>query len=140
MKNIAYLCLLALFFSSATLHAQTLAAKVAAAKILMAQAGYTVLDTRYCSLQKGKECYLSRNFYGGTDYVVVAVAEDGVKDLDLFAYNASGNKYSEDVSLGEVPALSIGLLFTSNLTIYIKNVDSYNSTYLYSTAILIGYK
>lgn len=138
MKSLLSIAFIVLFGLQAT--AQPVADKIAAVQLVMAAYGYSYADTRYCSLLEGGQCYFDRSFLGGSDYLVMAVSEDGVYDLDLFAYDSSGRRYSEDTTMGEYPTLSFHKYMTGSLSIYAKNVDSYNRAYNYRVAIVVGYK
>ena len=140
MKNIRSLLPALALALSLPSQAQDLTAKIAAVKLVMVAYGYTYVDLRTCSLQEGGQCYFDRSFLGGSDYIIMAVGQDGLSDLDLFAYDANGLKYSEDITTGEYPAVSFRKGLTGTLSIYAKNVDSYSRTYSYSVAILVGYK
>jgi hypothetical protein len=136
IRHLSFALLLGLFQAPA--FAQDLSEKIAAVKLGMAAYGFTYSDIRYCEISKGNQCYFNRNFYGGVTYVIMAVGADGLYDLDLFVYNSNGTRYSEDVTKGEYPAISFYQPYTGNLSIYAKNVHSYNSIYKYPIAILIG--
>lgn len=140
MNNIRFLFLALTLAIGHSSQSQGILDKIAAVKLVMAAYGYTYADLRTCSLQENGQCYFDRSFYGGSDYIIMAVGEEGLYDLDLFAYDSNGLKYSEDITTGEYPAISFHKYTTGTLSIYAKNVDSYSRTYDYSVAILVGYK
>ena len=85
-------------------------------------------------------CYFDRLFYSSNQYIVVAVVEDGVYDLDMYAYDSAGYMYQQDETFGDVAAIVFDKYINDRLTVYVKNVNCYNRAYSYDINIIVAYK
>ena len=104
--------------------------------------GYEIGDVYETSLEEGEQDYVSRLFHEGNEYVVVAVSENGVRDLDISLVDLYGDVVAKDVDAddGGAAILKTYTYSDKRLRINVKNYDSANGYSSYDTVIIVAYK
>ena len=120
----------------------SLAEKALSAKLALTAKGYTVIKTFNTSIQEGKTKYFTSRAFAGNEYIVVAVSERGVNDLDTEMYDSYGDLIAHDITEGEggLTACEHHLRYNTTLKVEIENYDSYSSQANYDTVILFAYR
>lgn len=67
--------------------------------------GYDVANVYFDRLTLGSSYQMTRNLYGGNDYKIVGLGENGIADLDLKVTDSFGNS-TTDISQDAVPMIS----------------------------------
>jgi hypothetical protein len=74
---------------------------------LLYESGYSIANI-YVDRMKATNSYtVSRELHAGNEYFIVGVGGDGITDLDLKLYNASGRLVEQDTSADNIPILMI---------------------------------
>jgi hypothetical protein len=68
-------------------------------------------------------------FEGGTRYRIVGIADEDVRDCDLFLYDNSGNEITKDARTDNMPILHYQPTVGGNRTIRLKNYKSSNVSF-----------
>ncbi len=139
MKNLLICLGLICFATNANSQSDNL---IAAAKRIMANNGYYLMDTGSCVLTEGGQCYFSESMYHGTNYSVIAVGEKGIYDLDLTATTSAGVEFAADRRSNDsgTAVVEFQKFYNDNVFFYVKNADAYNPNYMYSVTLLVGYR
>ena len=107
----------------------------------MRQKGFSLASNDYFTLNYRQEKYLTRKFYSSSTYCIVALpTETGVKDLDIYVYEADGTLYKKDADASKVSVVNLDLLVSREMSVYVKNYDCERTGYGYDCRLLIFYK
>ena len=131
-------------FQNASLNSMTtdFQAQILMAAMAIEVDGFTIADTYTTSISKGTSDSVTRKLYSGKEYKIVAIGEDGMRDLDLKITDLNGRTLGKDEREND-GGLAIVDKFMWNTTyskIRVKNYNSYNSLAAYDTVIIVAYK
>ena len=131
-----------LFTGFQNVNAQGLESKVYATKYLLEAAGYTIVDADWDYLSQGESYVGERRLYGNNEYIVAAVTEDGVKDVDLYLYNSRGTRLTKDTHINDDGVAMVSYSPYYSQAHYIKASNYYSrSRYKeYGMVIIVAYK
>jgi len=112
-----------------------------AIKDIMADDGYSWSTTRSAYLSEGESAQYSRTFYGGTVYQVVAFSENSsVEDTDVYLYGDEGELLRKSTTSDDFDTFTFKPNYTQEMTLLIKNYNSYSSTREYKCKLMVFYK
>ena len=104
--------------------------------------GFTIADTYTTQISEGTSDSVTRKLYSGKAYKIVAIGEDGMRDLDLKVTDLNGRTLVKDEREGDegIAVVDKFMWDTVYTKIRVKNYDSYNSLADYNTVIIVAYK
>ena len=150
LKMILTTLVFALFFQNVNAQFQTasytsntsLEENALYATVALELGGYEIADVYETSLEEGEEGTVSRMFLSGNEYVVLAVSEDGVRDLDISLVDTYGNVVTKDIDENDGGSAIVQTFSNSSkrLKINVKNYDSANGYSSYDMIIMVAYK
>lgn len=116
--------------------------KVTYSVLALKAEGYKIGDTYSASIKEGQTRTYYRDCYRGNEYVVIAVSEGGVYDLDINLSNSFGKQIAKDEEVDDkgVAMTRKYLTYNTRMKIQVENYESYNSRAYYDTVIIVAYK
>lgn len=111
-------------------------------KALYESQGYTLSDDDFFTISEvNNNLYKYRNFYSGTEYIIVVYPEEsGINDLDLYLYDSDGSLLSKDSDSQPVAIVEYEPYTSRQMKVVVKLYDAYSSTYNYDVRLLIFYR
>lgn len=121
---------------------ETLQQKMTLVNTFLQAAGYTIVAYDAKFLKKGANAFSTNTCYAYRKYVLVAVAEAGVEDLDIYVCDNNGTFITKDVGLDDdgMAMSEFVMNRTSLMQFKVVNYDSYNATHNYQVAIFLAMK
>ncbi|MEZ4883388.1 MAG: hypothetical protein R3E32_01535 [Chitinophagales bacterium] len=117
---------------------------------LLLNRGYKVVDATARHLKEGESFKYDRKLYDKNNYVIVALGETGVLDLDVYIYDSFGKRFnvtdkdskyfSEGVGDEGMAILSCRPIKLQEFTIRVDNYDSLLKDKEYDALLMIAYK
>ena len=151
MKKMTFIFALVLnILSIGSIHAQyqnasynyiSLEDKVDNMLTLLSLAGYEVDAYDVAELSEGDSYFGTTTFYGDSEYIVIAISEYGVEDLDISISNTNGT-IAEDMDAGDEGTAIVEFFnrYDRRLDIEVENYESSSTYRNYDFVVIVAYK
>ena len=104
--------------------------------------GYELGDEYELNVQPDDYDYVYRDIYGGNEYLILFVGEDGITDLDGYIYDEYGELIEKDADTddGGVAVITYDCRNDERIKIKAKNYEAYCSDCYYCIKIYVYYR
>ena len=116
--------------------------KILATGLALALEGFEIGDTYTTKIKQGTPSYFYRDFFEGNDYVVIAISENGIQDLDLLLMDKQGKHLAKDDRADdEGVAIAEKRIFRDGLVqIKVTNYASDSKFDSYDAVVIVAYR